>query len=816
MTSYRDVFGGSTVRPGDVSLRVLTLTAPTVFEWPTYATTTNFLARVMELSASIAGLAITLPDAELASVGQDVTLINRGAQSITVLNFAGAVVLTLAPGAAQYLYLKSTVTSAGLWGTLAFGTAPSQLDAAALAGAGLAARNGALVQTAEVVAIASSRSVAQGDRAKVLAWTGAAGTLTLLSAAATSEFFFEVRNNGSGLLALTAAAGETVDGGATLALQPGDSCFVHTATALAGSLTVGRGRSTNFAVTQLVKNVTGGALALTLSEATNIVQTFTGTLTAAQTITLPAVVQLYYVSNRTAGAFPLTLRASAGGLAATIPTNQSAILFCDGTDVTNASTTAAGTIASQFGAGSALNPSVAVGQGDVGLFLEGTNTLGLSAGGTRVVSVAAGVVSQNGTSIDAQLTATTDTAQLTISAPAAKARGVRLRTSGLNRWYFGTSTDAEVGVDAGADLDLNRFTDAGALIGTLLKFIRKTGLAKFFGSVETSGSLLVGGTLTATGDAQAPRFTSPTLAGFYVASDIGNGNPGLSFDGFDYLDYTRATDTFRMIQANAERIGVRPLTTRLSGTSIELADGAGSSVLDIQRTGAQSVVSHRSPSSNTVNYFSDAAPFNSKVIRWQHDNTGDFALQLLTDAYAAGAGFNAIRVKRNGSDSSRVLFGNSVVDDGTTGVQVDSLSIANMAYVDGGAFVGVVDIVGPGTSVLKFSLTNPPIAGNGLTVDAPNSRIYATRKCKLLITASLDANTTAGGGDQVRAYIFKNAGVVVSSHLLQLAASASARAGLTVSGVVELATGDYFSVLATLFASGCECRYIALQARELV
>jgi hypothetical protein len=524
MTTFTDVFGGSTVQPGDVSLRVVDLAAATIFGWPAFATSSNVLPRVLELRSAAIGATLTLPDARLASVGQDLTVVNRSAQTVQILNAAGSVVLSVVAGAAHYLYLTDTTTSAGGWRALAFGTAPNQVDATALAGAGLVARNGALDQAAPVTTFASSRAVTTADRGKVLVWNGASGTLTLLSAGLASEFFFELRNDGNGALTIAAAPGDLIDGGVAIALQPSESCFVHTAATLGGSLTVGRGRNANFAFTQLVKNVTGGALSLSLSEATNVVQTFTGALTAAQIIAVPAVVQVYYINNRTTGAFPLTVRASPTGLAVTVPTSQSAILLSDGVDVTNAATTTAGLAALQFGAGSAGAPSVAVGQPNAGLFLAGSDTLGVAVAGASAMELSPGLVTMRhpGTQTLTVSSSTSGDVELVLDAAARKSRSLRYRTAGVNRWALETSTAAEGGSGSGADLLLNRYSDVGGLIDTVATFSRVTGSVTFSGALIgpngfSSSSVLDKDTTAAQTVASAVTFGGVvTSAGIYA------------------------------------------------------------------------------------------------------------------------------------------------------------------------------------------------------------------------------------------------------------------------------------------------------------
>ena len=66
--------------------------------------------------------------------------------------------------------------------------------------------------------------------------------------------------------------------------------------------------------------------------------TYTGTLTGNRTVVIPATVQQYWVDNRTTGSYTLTISPSGGGTSFNVSQGSRVILYCDGTDVLNAST----------------------------------------------------------------------------------------------------------------------------------------------------------------------------------------------------------------------------------------------------------------------------------------------------------------------------------------------------------------------------------------------------------------------------------------------------------------------------------------------
>lgn len=387
--SYTDVFGGSTVQPTQVQLNTIALSSSINTAWPQFATSLQPLARIMEVAATTTGLSITLPDATLTGGGQDALFNNVGANTFTVLDNSGGVVATVTSGTVWYIYLDTNTTAAGVWRVVQFGASTSSAQASQLAGNGLKAIGSVLSQAVTSATVSGSFSIQTSDRAKLYVNTGASITVTLpLSSVATTDFFFEIRNNGTGTVTIAGTGGELVDGTSTIVLQINESCHVH---ATSGAwYTVGRGRNQAFNFTQITKTVTGGTTTLTLSEASNVVQTYTGTLASNQTVVLPGVVQVYYFTNSTSGAYAFTVKSPVAGNTITIPTGQSAVLFCDGTNVVNASNTSSGFTTLSLAAGSAASPSLNLNGANNGVFAPTSTSVAVSAGGTEVTRWSAG------------------------------------------------------------------------------------------------------------------------------------------------------------------------------------------------------------------------------------------------------------------------------------------------------------------------------------------------------------------------------------------------------------------------------------------
>ena len=344
--SFNSPFTGNVVQPTDVSYRRIILTTDLQLEWPINGTTTDdAAARIMEVSTASTANELWMPPANQASVGQDALIRNVGAVAVTVKDYTGAnTIVTIAAGEAQYIYIVTNATTAGTWGIIAFGIGSSGADAATLAGYGLIAIGQTLNQSQPVTSFSSNYTALTSDRSSTYVWTGGAGTLTLDSAATLGDnWFMFLRNGGTGALTVSGTGGNTINGSASLIFQPTDSAII----VCSGTTfyTVGLGKNTQFAFTQLTKAVTTGTYTLTAAEASNVVQKYTGTLTGNVTIVVPPTVQVYYVQNATvggAGAFTVTLTTNSGGSTATIASNQQATLICDSVNLVNANTVLAG------------------------------------------------------------------------------------------------------------------------------------------------------------------------------------------------------------------------------------------------------------------------------------------------------------------------------------------------------------------------------------------------------------------------------------------------------------------------------------------
>jgi hypothetical protein len=356
--SYNSPFTGNVVQPTDVSYRRITLTTDLQLVWPINGSTLDdAAARIMEVSTASTANELWMPPANQGSVGQDALIRNVGAVAVTVKDYTGAnTIVTVAAGEAQYIYITTNATTAGTWGIIAYGIGSSGADAATLAGYGLLAIGQTLNQSQPITTFASSYTAIATDRSSTYVWTGGAGNLTLtLASTLGNNWFMFVRNSGTGALTVDGSGGNTINGSTSIVLQPADSCII----VCSGTTfyTVGLGRNTQFAFTQLSKAVTTGTYTLTASEASNVIQKYTGTLTGNVTIIVPSTVQVYYIVNATSGAYTLTI-STGSGASAVLTTGTQATLVCDSVNLFNANTILAGSSTVSLNSGSVGSPSL--------------------------------------------------------------------------------------------------------------------------------------------------------------------------------------------------------------------------------------------------------------------------------------------------------------------------------------------------------------------------------------------------------------------------------------------------------------------------
>lgn len=338
MTVYTNIFGGSNIAPAEVSYAEVSLTQNTTFDWSVEtAPSTNIIAGIMDVTATAGPWDFILPSALEASTGQAILINNVGAETFIIKNAAGVQIAAPTQGSVWQLYLTDNTTLGGTWQAFLYGAQVSTANAASLAGTGLVAIGTLLSLAMPVTFFGTNYTAGVNDRAKTLIWNGGAGVITMTTAGTLGDnWFFQLRNEGTGALTVDPPGSQTINGLSTLIFQPGDSAIIFTD----GNAfyTIGYGQSPVFAFDYTSINVAGsGNYVLSGSELNRIAYNFTGVLTGNRTIIVPQTVQQYWVANNTTGPYTLTVKtAIASGY--TVNQGSRTILYSDGTNVVAADT----------------------------------------------------------------------------------------------------------------------------------------------------------------------------------------------------------------------------------------------------------------------------------------------------------------------------------------------------------------------------------------------------------------------------------------------------------------------------------------------
>jgi hypothetical protein len=394
--TYTDVFGTDTLPPSEFSYTTFSFSTNATFLWSYNSSGGNALAKINEITTTSSNVSLTLPSAKDASVGEDFILRNVGSYTFSVLDANGGVVATVAPGVAKYFYLSDNTSTSGIWGVLTYGSGASSVDAAQLAGNGIKAIFSSLSQSHPIIESATVTTITDAHRAKVFNYTGGMDTLPLNAAAVLgNDFFFLLRNSGSGTLTVDPYASELIDGQLSINVQPGESALLICSGV--AWFTVGLGRSVQYNFTQLVYDVTTGSpFTLTLTQASNKLITFIGSPSAGVVVNIPHVVSVYYVYNNISTSQPITIK-TVNGSGTSVLQGQRAILFCDGANVISAQSAVA-TSNIMLTDGSVTAPSMNFSsQTNTGLYKYGADGLGISVNGSSVAQFSsAGLVFPQG------------------------------------------------------------------------------------------------------------------------------------------------------------------------------------------------------------------------------------------------------------------------------------------------------------------------------------------------------------------------------------------------------------------------------------
>jgi len=410
---YTSPFTGTVVTPTDVSYYPLSFSTNQTLYWPATVNGQQVpAARIIDCTPTASGLSIALPAGNQGTVGADILFRNLGAYSFLVTDSTGGNSFTVPVGISKYVYLTDNSTAAGIWNNVTFAAGTSVADAASLAGAGLTTVSGQLATTQNVVNITSSPTINNASRAATFVWGGGAGTITLpVGTSLSTGWFIGFRNNGTGGLIINPQSPSLLNSLTTITANPGDSGFIFYNVSTNGFYTVGFTAPSNItftAATYDVDSIPGTTYDLTAFAP--IIQTYiaqSNTRTATLAVTLPAITQLYVLTNNTnhtnynvtfqnQGSSSPPLILSAGNIIT---------VLSDGTNLYSLTQASSGLYYAANGSQSVPSFSFSS-DTTTGMYLVGTSVLGLTANSNQIMKLDNSNLAQPLVTVTGRLTAT--------------------------------------------------------------------------------------------------------------------------------------------------------------------------------------------------------------------------------------------------------------------------------------------------------------------------------------------------------------------------------------------------------------------------
>jgi len=120
--SFVYTFGGNVVQAANQGYNDIVYNANVQLAWPTqFQDVLDVTAAVLYFSPEMGGLTVTLPDAELASIGQVLLIVNHTAFNTTLHTFSAGQTFPVNAGTAQIFILRNNSTQDGNWDVLPAG-----------------------------------------------------------------------------------------------------------------------------------------------------------------------------------------------------------------------------------------------------------------------------------------------------------------------------------------------------------------------------------------------------------------------------------------------------------------------------------------------------------------------------------------------------------------------------------------------------------------------------------------------------------------------------------------------------------------------
>ena len=232
-SSYTNIFGGSSVAPSQPSYLAISIAANTQLVWPLESTQgTPGAAAAIDVTATVANVDLMMPPGNTGSCGVISMISNVGSNSFYVTDMSGNQICTIASTQSWLIVLSANGTANGTWRAYQLASTVSTATAAALAGPGLIANGSELEANFIATVLSANATLSTGVRAETVVWTGngTTGHNSLILdyvATLTGGWFCAVSNQGTGAVTISCSdGGATINGAATLVMQPGNSGFI--------------------------------------------------------------------------------------------------------------------------------------------------------------------------------------------------------------------------------------------------------------------------------------------------------------------------------------------------------------------------------------------------------------------------------------------------------------------------------------------------------------------------------------------------------------------------------------------------------------
>ena len=123
---YTSVFGGQNRAPAQIDYVAYTLSASIHLEWPFLAEDGAYIAPAkLDLTPTAAGLSVYMPDASIASVGQDCLIRNMGSYGVSIVDHDGNPICYVDTGLQWLVWITDDTSVAGSWASFRDSLSPT-------------------------------------------------------------------------------------------------------------------------------------------------------------------------------------------------------------------------------------------------------------------------------------------------------------------------------------------------------------------------------------------------------------------------------------------------------------------------------------------------------------------------------------------------------------------------------------------------------------------------------------------------------------------------------------------------------------------